>query len=147
MLILWRTFLIALCCFIVIICYPNYANGALTVMFTWAVIAFFIMIILTLVMKALHLGKNHIFNSFLDIALVIAFLYILLNIFPLIDGKTPFMRIKKGIYPTKQDISKGLENLGFTKKEENLEKLQQNIGEISVDINQVKTLILKEHKD
>ena len=119
MLILWRTFLIALCCFAVIICYPNYANGALTIMFTWAVVTFFVMLILTLVTKALYIGKTHVFNSLFDIALVIGFLYILLNILPLIDGKTPFMRIKKGIYPTAQDVNKGLENLGLTKKEEN----------------------------
>ena len=130
MLILWRAFLIAVCCFAVIICYPNYANGALTVIFTWAVVAFFIMLILTLITKAIQLGKSHIFNSFFDIALVIGFLYILLN-----------------VYPTKQDISKGLENLGFTKKEENLGKLQKNIDEISIDIDKVKTLIFKEHKD
>ncbi len=147
MLILWRTFLIILCCFIVIICYPNHARGALTVMFTWAVVAFFIMLILTLITKAIHLGKNYIFNSLFDMALIVGFLYILLNIFPLINGKTPFMYLKKGIYPTKQDINKGVRNLKFTNKEKNLEELQQNIGEISVDINQVKTLIMKEHKD
>ncbi|MBO4706976.1 MAG: hypothetical protein J5594_00215 [Elusimicrobiaceae bacterium] len=147
MLILWRAFLIAVCCFAVIICYPNYANGALTVIFTWAVVAFFIMLILTLITKAIQLGKSHIFNSFFDIALVIGFLYILLNILPLSDGTTPFIRIKKNVYPTKQDISKGLENLGFTKKEENLGKLQKNIDEISIDIDKVKTLIFKEHKD
>lgn len=147
MLILWRTFLICLCSFAVIICYPAYAKGALTVIFTWAVVAFFIMLILTLLTKAIYIGKSHIFNSFFDIALIIAFLYILLNIFPLSDGTTPYMRIKKGIYPSKQDITTGLENLGLTQKDKALEKLQQNIGEISVDINQVKTFIVKEYKD
>ncbi len=147
MLILWRTFLISLCCFAVIICYPHYADGALTIMFTWAVVAFFIMLILTIVSRVILLGKSHIFNSLFDIALVIVFLYILLNIFPLLDGKTPYMRLKKKIYPTTQEIETGLENLGLTKKKEALEQLQNSIDTITNDLKQVKTLIKQEHKD
>lgn len=147
MLILWRALLIILSCLAVAICYPYYANGAITIMLTWAAIAFCIMALLTVITKALYLGKSHIFNSFLDIALVICFIYILLNIFPQQDGSTPYMNLKKGIYPNKQDIQIGLENLGFTKRKESLEQLQNNINELTSGLNKIKTLIPQEHKD
>ena len=147
MLILWRTLLIILCCLAVTICYPYYANGAITIMLTWAAIAFFIMLLLTVITKAIYLGKNHVFNSFLDIALIIGFLYILLNIFPQQDGTTPYMRIKKGIYPNAEEIGVGLESLGFTKREETLKQLQNNINDIDFDFSRVKNLIPQEHKD
>ena len=147
MLILWRTLLISLCCFAVVVCYPYYANGALTIMFTWAVIAFFIMFALTIMTKAILLGQSHIFNALFDIALVIGFLYILLNVFPLLSGKTPYMLLKKKIYPTMQEIEVGLENLGLTKRKQALQQLHQNITGITNDLKQVKDLIKQEYKD
>ncbi len=147
MTILWRTFLLALCCFAVIICYPYYADGALTIMATWTLVAFFIMLFITIITKAILLGRSHVFNSLLDIAMIIGFLYILLNIFPLLDGSTPYMRIKKHIYPSTDEIEVGLENLGLTKRKNALEQLRTNITEISQDLDQFKTLITKEHED
>ena len=147
MLVLWRTLLISLCCFAVVICYPYYSDGAITIMFTWAVVAFFIMLALTVITKAILLGQSHIFNTLFDIVLVVVFLYILLNIFPLLGGKTPYMRLKKQIYPTMQEIEVGLENLGLTKRKEALELLQRNINDITNDLKQVKELIKQEHND
>ena len=147
MIILWRTLLIIACCFAVIICYPHYANGAITIMITWAVIAFFTMLGITLIAKALLLGKSHVFNSLLDIAIIIGFLYILLNIFVQIDGTTPYNRIKKNIYPTSQDIRNGLKNIGLNENKKALNQLQQNINEVSNNLEKVKTIITKEHKD
>ena len=147
MIILWRTLLIILCCFAVVICYPQYEDGAITIMFTWATIAFFIMIALTVITRAILLGQSHIFNTLFDIALIIGFLYVLLNVFPLLNGKTPYMLLKKKIYPTIQEIEVGLDNLGMSKRKTNLEQLQQNINGITNDLKQVKNLISKEHKD
>jgi len=147
MLILWRALLIALCCLGVMICYPYYADGAVTIMLTWAVIAFLIMAVLTIITKAIRLGQSHIFNALLDIALVIAFLFVLLNIFIQLDGTTPYTRLKQGILPTSEEISVGFENLGLTERKEAFEKLHDNINEFTKDIGQVKTLIQQEHKD
>ncbi len=147
MLILWRTLLISLCCFAVLICYPYYADGAITIMLTWAVVAFFVMLGLTIITKAIVLGRSHIFNTLFDITLIATFLYILLNIFPQLDGSTPYMRLKKKVYPTSQEIEVGLENLGLNKKKKTFEELQNNINEITDDLKQVKTLITQEHKD
>lgn len=147
MLILWRTLLISLCCFAVLICYPYYADGAITIMLTWAIVTFFVMLGLTIITKAIVLGRSHIFNTLFDITLIAAFLYILLNIFPQLDGSTPYMRLKKKVYPTSQEIEVGLENLGLNKKKKTFEELQNNINEITEDLKQVKTLITQEHKD
>ena len=147
MIILWRTLLIILCCLAVAVCYPYYADGAVTIMITWAGIAFFIMLALTLITKAIVLGRSHIFNSLLDIALIVGFLYILLNIFIQLDGSTPYMRIKKHIYPTSQEIEIGLANLGLTENKDAFYKLQENISEVTNNLEQVKTIISKEHKD
>ena len=147
MLILWRTLLIVLCCLGVIICYPYHADGAITIMLTWAVITFFIMLGLTIITKAIVIGKNHIFNVLFDIVLVIVFLYILLNIFLQLDGTTPYMKIKQGIYPNSNEIIVGLENLGLYKKSKEFETLQNNINQFTKDIGQIKYLIPQEHKD
>lgn len=147
MLILWRTLLIALCCLGVLICYPYYVNGAVTILLTWAAITFLVMAALTIIIKAINLGKSHIFNALFDIILVIGFLYVLLNIFLQLDGETPYMRLKKGVYPTTQEIEVGLENLGLSKKKKAFEKLQSNINQFTENLGQVKTLIYKENKD
>ena len=147
MLILWRTFLIILCCIAVLICYPYYANGAITIMLTWAIITFFAMLVLTIVTRAIVLGRSHVFNTLFDITLIVVFLYILLNIFPQLDGTTPYMRLKKGIYPSSQEIEVGFQNLGLTKRKKTIEELQNDINEITNNLKQVKTLITQEHKD
>lgn len=145
MLILWRGILIALSCFAVLICYPHYADNAIKIMVTWAGIAFVITVIVTIVSKALLIGKVHFFNTILDIAIVILFLYILLNIFPQLNGKSPYSRLKKGIYPTANDIDTGLKNLGLRTREETMDELKQGIDEVSNNINEVKNLIIQEH--
>ena len=147
MLILWRAILITVCCFAVLICYPAYAENALTIMLTWAGMAFIIVTILTILFKALLIGKIPFFNTLFDIVFVIAFLYVLLLIFPQIDGKSPISKLKKGQYPTMQEIDKGLAKLGLKTNKETAQELQQGINQISNNVNEVKTLILKEHKD
>ena len=147
MLILWRSLLIILCCLGVLICYPYYADGAITIMLTCAGVTFAIMIVLTIITKAIVIGQSHIFNVFFDAVMVITLLFVLLNIFLQLDGKTPYMRIKKGIYPTSQEIEVGLENIGLSKKKKTFEKLHTNINQLTKDLSQVKYLIPKEHKD
>ena len=146
MLILWRGVLIALSCLAVVICYPNYADNALRIMITWAGIAFVAVTILTIITKILFIGRVHFFNTLLDIAIVIIFLYILLNIFPQINGKSPYSRLKKGIYPTMNDIDKGLSKLGLRTSKETMQEMKDGVEEVSNNINEVKTLILKEYK-
>lgn len=145
MLILWRGLLITLCCFAVIICYPHYGDNAIRIMVTWAGIAFVITTVLTILFKALLIGKWHFFNTILDIVIVILFLYVLLNIFPQISGKSPYSRLKKGKYPTAADIDTGLANLGLKTRKQTINELQQGIDEVSSDINEVKTLFLQEY--
>ena len=57
------------------------------------------------------------------------------------------MRIKKHIYPTSQEIEIGLANLGLTENKDAFYKLQENISEVTNNLEQVKTIISKEHKD
>lgn len=146
MLILWRGILIILCCFAVLICYPDYTDNALKIMITWAGLSFLAVTILTIVSKILLIGRIHFVNTLLDIAIVIAFLYILLNIFPQIDGKSPYLRLKKGIYPKTEDIDKGLAKLGLRTSKETIQDVKESVEEVSNNVNEVKNLILKEYK-
>lgn len=145
MLILWRGILIALCCFAVVICYPFYGDNAIKIMVTWAGIAFVITTILTILFRALLIGKWHFFNVILDVAIVILFLYVLLNIFPQINGKSPFSQLKKGIYPSSADIDVGLANLGLKTRKQTMKELEQGINIVSQDINEVKDRFLQEY--
>jgi len=146
MLILWRGILIVLCCFAVFICYPNYADSALRITITWAGLAFIAVAILTIVTKALIIGRFHLFNTLLDIAIIITFLYILLNIFPQINGQSPYSRLKKGIYPKMTDIDKGLSKLGLRTSKETIQEVKEGVNEVSNNVNEVKNLILQEYK-
>lgn len=146
MLILWRGVLIALSCLAVVICYPNYADNALRIMLTWAGLAFVAVTILTIISKILFIGRLNFFNFLLDIAIVIAFLYILLNIFPQVSGKSPYSQLKKGIYPKTEDIDKGLSKLGLRTSKETVQDMKDGVEQVSNNINEVKTLILKEYK-
>ena len=143
MLILWRGILIILCCFAVLICYPDYTDNALKIMITWAGLSFLAVTILTIVSKILLIGRIHFVNTLLDIAIVIAFLYILLNIFPQIDGKSPYLRLKKGIYPKTEDIDN---KLGLRTSKETIQDVKESVEEVSNNVNEVKNLILKEYK-
>lgn len=147
MLILWRGILIALCSLAVMVCYPNYPDNASTIVLTLAGIAFAISTVLTIVLDILVIGRIKIFNIILDIALVVFFLYFLLNIFPQLDGKTPYSQIKQGKYPSKSDIDRGLYNIGLSNKENTLQDLEKGLVEVSENVNEVKTLIIKEHKE
>lgn len=145
MLVLWRGILITLCCFAVVICYPYYSDNAIKIMVTWAVIAFVLSTILTLLTKALLIGKLHFFNVILDVAIVLIFLYVLLNIFPQISGKSPFSQLRKGIYPTSEEIDVGLANLGLKTRKQTISDFQQGIDVVTDDINEVKDLFLREY--
>ena len=147
MLILWRTLLIVLCCLIVMICYPYYADGAMVMMLAWTVATFAVMATLTVITQTVFLGQSRIFNILFDIVLVIVFMYILLNIFLQLDGKTPYMHIKKGVYPTAQEIEVGLENVGLSQKKKTFRKLQNNVDKFTEGFNQINPLITREHKD
>ena len=146
-LILWRGVLIALCSLAVMICYPNYPDHAGGIVLTMAGIAFAIAAITTLVLDVLIIGRIKIVNIILDIVLVLTFLYFLLNIFPQLDGKTPYSKIKKGIYPTKRDVDLGLYNMGLADKPSTIQDLQEGLVEMSENVNEVTTLIMKENKD
>ena len=146
-LILWRGVLIALCSLAVMVCYPNYPDSANSIVLTWAGIAFIITTVLTLVLDMLVIGRIKIFNIIFDITLVVVFLYFLLNIFPQLDGKTPYSKIKQGAYPSKADIDNGLYNLGLSDKPSTIQDLQNGLVEVSENVNEVKTLIMKENKD
>ena len=147
MVVLWRTLLIVLCSVAVMICYPNYPEEANKIVWTLAAIAFLIMLVTTIILHILVIGRIKIFNILLDCVLIVVYLYFLLNIFPQLDGKTPYSKLKKGIYPTSQDIDNGLYNLGLSKKSNTLQEFQEGIIEVSDNVNEVKDLILKEHKD
>jgi len=145
MLVLWRGILIILCCFAVVICYPYYGDNAIKIMVTWGVIAFVLTAILTFVTKALLIGKWHFFNTILDLAIILTFLYVLLNIFPQISGESPFSKLKRGIYPSSEDIDVGLANLGLKTRKQTMAEIQEGINIVSDDINEVKGLILQEY--
>lgn len=147
MIILRRALLILACSLLVMICYPNYPESAYKIVYTWAGIAFVITLIVTVILDLLVIGRIRIVNVILDLILVVVFLHFLLNIFPQLDGQSPYEKIRKGKYPTKQDIDNGLYNLGLTQKTNTLQGIEKGIIEMSDNVNEVKSLIMKEHKD
>ena len=63
------------------------------------------------------------------------------------DGKSPYSKLKKGIYPTAEDIDVGLANMGLRTRKETVGEFKQGLEEVSNNIKEVTTLIKQEYNN
>ena len=110
----WQRFgLLLVCCFVVLVLFPNYDMAGLSfigmalLMWTGAII------LLTIISNIFGLYRFEWFERAVTFAVFFAIIYTLLWYFPQTDKVTPINKLKYGEYPTRADISKGLKRLTF----------------------------------
>ncbi len=110
----WQRFgILFLCCFFVMVFFPQYDKagwtfiGLIMLMWTGAIM------LISLISNVFGLDRFDWFNRLLTLALVCGIMYTLLWYFPQTDKVSPVNKLKYGEYPTMDDIKKGVKKLTF----------------------------------
>ena len=110
----WQRFaILLLCCFAVMVCYPDFDAsgwtfiGILIAMWTGGIL------VLSIISNMFGIYRLETFNKFISLLFIAAVMYTLLWSFPQEDKVTPINKLKYGEFPTKADIDKGLERFTF----------------------------------
>lgn len=110
----WQRFgLLLLCCFVVMVCYPEYTSNAWSFIgiriFLWTCV----LIVVSLISNILNLYKVEWLNKLITLAFMIAVVYSLLWFFPQKDNVTPVEKLKSGKIPTVEDVERGIKQVTF----------------------------------
>lgn len=110
----WQRFaILLLCCFAVMVCYPDFDAsgwtfiGILIAMWTGGIL------VLSIISNMFGIYRLETFNKFISLLFIAAVMYTLLWYFPQEDKVTPINKLKYGEFPTKADIDKGLKRFTF----------------------------------
>lgn len=110
----WQRFaILLLCCFVVLVCYPNFDVsgwtfiGVLIAMWTGGIL------VLSIISNIFGLYRLETVNKLISVCFIFAVFYTLLWYFPQEDKVTPINKLKYGEFPTKADIDKGLKRFTF----------------------------------
>lgn len=108
-----RFFMLLACCVITMILWPQYDGQGLTFMLMSVLLWTCVIIMLSVLSGIFAIYKFEFLNRFISILFLGALLASLLFYFPLPGGETPASRMKKGQWPTTQDVEKGMKRLTF----------------------------------
>lgn len=128
----WQRFgMLIVCCFIVLVLYPNFDSSGWN--FIWLVGGLWTAVIMVLSVIFNIFGLSHFegFNKLVTIVLLGGIIYSLLWYFPQTDKVSPINKLKHGEFPTKADIDKGLKRFTF-----NFDFVRRNIHREENFINQ-----------
>ena len=104
----WQRFLLLiLCCFTVMVLYPDFSTPG------WTFIGVAFAMWTGVIMVLFGLYKWETFNKLISFVLLCGIMYSLLWYFPQDDKVTPINKIKYGEIPTKADIERGLKRFTF----------------------------------
>ncbi len=110
----WQRFaLLILCCFTVMVLYPDFGTPGWT--FIGIVMAMWtgVIMILSIISNLFGLYRLETFNKLITFVLLCGIMYSLLWYFPQEDKVTPINKIKYGEIPTKADMERGLKRFTF----------------------------------
>ena len=108
-----RFFILLLCCFFVMVLFPDYdksawsAIGIMALMWTGAIM------LISLICNIFALDRFEWFNRLITLVVFGAIVYTLLWYFPQSDKVSPINKLKYGEYPTLEQIKKGIDKLKF----------------------------------
>lgn len=110
----WQRFaLLILCCFTVMVLYPDFGTSGWTFMGVVAAMWTGVILVLSIISNLFGIYRLETFNKLITFVLLCAIMYSLLWYFPQEDKVTPINKIKYGEIPTKSDIEKGLKRFTF----------------------------------
>lgn len=109
-----KFFLLFLSCIAVLICWPQYDTKGLTFMLMAFVLWTCIIILFSVLTNLFAIVKFEALHRLLSIVFLLVMIGSLLYYFPLMDGTTPFYRMKNNIWPSGEDIKTGINRMTFS---------------------------------
>lgn len=110
----WQRFgILFMCCFFIMVLFPNYGKagwtfiGLIMLMWTGAIM------LVSLVSNVFALDRFDWINRLLTLTVFCGIMYTLLWYFPQQDKVSPVNKLKYGEYPTMDDVKKGINQLTF----------------------------------
>lgn len=110
----WQRFaILLLCCFAVMVLYPNFDASGWTFMGIAIAMWTGAIMVLSIISNLFGIYRLETLNKFISLLFIAAVMYTLLWYFPQEDKVTPINKLKYGEFPTKADIDKGLKRFTF----------------------------------
>ena len=142
----WQRFgILFMCCFFMMVLFPNYGKagwtfiGLIMLMWTGAIL------LVSLVSNVFALDRFDWINRLLTLAVFCGIMYTLLWYFPQEDKVSPVNKLKYGEYPTMDDVKKGINQLTF-----NFDFVNRNVKDNNVlseeEVNEAKKQVQKAAK-
>ena len=140
----WQRFgMLIVCCFLVMVLYPNFEGDAWNFILMVGGLWTGVIMVISVISNLFGLYRFEGLNKLVTIALLGGIIYSLLWYFPQTDKVSPINKLKHGEFPTKEDLDKGLKRFTF-----NFDFVRRNVNRdenfINQDMNKEK--VIKEIK-
>ena len=128
----WQRFgMLIVCCFLVMVLYPNFEGDAWNFILMVGGLWTGVIMVISVISNLFGLYRFEGLNKLVTIALLGGIMYSLLWYFPQTDKVSPINKLKHGEFPTKEDLDKGLKRFTF-----NFDFVRRNVNRDENFINQ-----------
>ena len=128
----WQRFgMLIVCCFLVMVLYPNFEGDAWNFILMVGGLWTGVIMVISDISNLFGLYRFEGLNKLVTIALLGGIIYSLLWYFPQTDKVSPINKLKHGEFPTKEDLDKGLKRFTF-----NFDFVRRNVNRDENFINQ-----------
>ncbi len=128
----WQRFgMLIVCCFLVMVLYPNFEGDAWNFILMVGGLWTGVIMVISVISNLFGLYRFEALNKLITIVLLGGIIYSLLWYFPQTDKVSPINKLKHGEFPTKEDLDKGLKRFTF-----NFDFVRRNVNRDENFINQ-----------
>ena len=128
----WQRFgMLIVCCFLVMVLYPNFEGDAWNFILMVGGLWTGVIMVISVISNLFGLYRFETLNKLITIVLLGGIIYSLLWYFPQTDKVSPINKLKHGEFPTKEDLDKGLKRFTF-----NFDFVRRNVNRDENFINQ-----------
>jgi hypothetical protein len=128
----WQRFgMLIVCCFLVMVLYPNFEGDAWNFILMVGGLWTGLIMVISVISNLFGLYRFETLNKLITIVLLGGIIYSLLWYFPQTDKVSPINKLKHGEFPTKEDLDKGLKRFTF-----NFDFVRRNVNRDENFINQ-----------
>ena len=128
----WQRFgMLIVCCFLVMVWYPNFEGDAWNFILMVGGLWTGVIMVISVISNLFGLYRFEGLNKLVTVVLLGGIIYSLLWYFPQTDKVSPINKLKHGEFPTKEDLDKGLKRFTF-----NFDFVRRNVNRDENFINQ-----------
>jgi len=128
----WQRFgMLIVCCFLVMVLYPNFEGDAWNFILMVGGLWTGVIMVISVISNLFGLYRFEGLNKLVTVVLLGGIIYSLLWYFPQTDKVSPINKLKHGEFPTKEDLDKGLKRFTF-----NFDFVRRNVNRDENFINQ-----------